>query len=193
MEKFNLNEVEQLRTETKSANVFGFILYTESHSNIVKVLRDDDYWKGFDKDSEGWIVYSIRPKQGGYHYPESPPGTMSMMMAIWSEPHENSKLLKTFQIQDTQNLPCFVAFALDEFGEIKRVVKRIEDMSIDSARNSIKNSIEIVSKALSFIKPENKNSPYVYREVQKRVEGEIAWENIGKTLNLFKYLKGLAG
>lgn len=188
---FNLQQAEQLRTKTKSAKIFGFILYNQSHLNIIKVLRDEDYWAGFDIDSDGWIVYSIRPQEGKYGFPKSQPGVMQMMVAIWREPHENMELLDTFQIKDTRDLPCFIAFTINDNGDIERTIKKIKDDSIDNARNSIKRSIEIISNTISQISPEYKNSSSVYREVKENVESEIFRENAGKALKLFSFLKSL--
>jgi len=43
--------VVQYRADQTLADIFGVILYTDTHANIKKVLRDEDYWRSFDEVS----------------------------------------------------------------------------------------------------------------------------------------------
>lgn len=34
--------------DMSNSRIAGFILYTRKHANVVKILKDDDYWCGLD-------------------------------------------------------------------------------------------------------------------------------------------------
>lgn len=186
----NLPIAEKYREQNNQAKIFGFILFTDAHPNIIKVLKDDDYWKALNSISEGWIIYSIKPKQGIREFSNPPEGTLGMLISIWKEPIENLKLLELFEIKSTETLPCFVAFCTE--GEnIKRTVYELDCSSVDNAYNDLNKIISIISKTVDKILPEYKNSNSVYREVKSDIESIITWEKIKKAIKLLSWLKNL--
>jgi hypothetical protein len=189
----NLNITEEFRINEKQAKIFGFILYSDSHSNIKKVLRDDDHWSSFNEDSNGWIIFSIKPREGQLKYPNFPEGTIGMMIPVWKEPSENKKILEFFGLQDTRVLPCFVAFTIKENKELSRVSYKLDDDSYDNARNSIKKIINEITATVDNILPEYKDTDSVYREVTKTIERIKTEEKLKDGINKINFLKGLLG
>ena len=45
--------VKRVLTHTDALAVFGLSLFTDKHPHVLKVLRDEDYWKEFDEISMG--------------------------------------------------------------------------------------------------------------------------------------------
>ena len=173
----------------QTANVFGFIAYTETNPNIVKVLRDEDYWNSFNKLSDGWIVYAIKPpKIGSYVSPDLPEGAMGMMIPLWKEPEANVEFIKTFGLEDTSILPCFIAFAINEKGGFDQIIYRLDDVTVDAAYQSISKIIKVITKTSQVILPEYKTSPGVFREVKKQIECIRFYENCAHIGNFLKLL-----
>lgn len=183
--------VEQYRSDKDLTDIFGVILYTDAHANIIKVLSDDDYWSSFHEVSgDKWVIFSIRPKKGHYDYPEMKPGTLGLMRMIWKEPNENKPLLKEFGIKDTEKLPLLLVFTHDANGNILQQRIKIKDSSIDDAYNSIKEAITVITDAVEGINMENtKNPEGVYQAVNMAVSSYNEWRFIKNGLDFYTWIK----
>ena len=188
----NLEKIEKFRKDNKFANVYGFILFTSTHSNVVKVLNDDFYWRGFDEISKNWIIFSIKPEIGKYEYPSLPSGFLGMMVPIWKEPKANTKMIELFEIETTKKLPLFVAFIVKNEKQIDKITYQLKDDNLDNARNSIKSIIESITSVVDLILPEYYDTENVFRNVKQEIESKITIEKIKKVINLYKWLKELA-
>lgn len=172
------------------SNIFGFIAYTDSNPYIKKVLRDDDFWQCFNELSENWIIYAVKPPQtGNYEYPApSSPRMLGMVIAIWQEPAANKEFIKSFGLQDTSKLPCFIAFGINEKDGFDQLIYPLRANSEEEAYASIRKIIEIISQTEKLILPENKCSSNVFREVSKQVQAARFQENISSIAKLLKEL-----
>jgi hypothetical protein len=185
--------VQHYREQDDLVDIFGLLLYTEEHANIKKVIVDDDYWASFHELSgRKWVVFSVRPLKGEYGFPEFPPGFYGMMCMIWKEPRENKELLEIFGLKDTKNLPLLVVFTHDAEGNILTNSIKLKDDSIDTAYNSIKESIKIVTDAVEGIDEKNrKNSEGVSNAINMAIFTHKQWQNFKRGLDFYQWVKGL--
>lgn len=93
--------------------LFGIILFTEEHPNVVQTLKNKDYYAALDLMSGSQIaIFVTMLFRGEYRYPQPPPGVMAQMVPIWQEPCANKSVLSWFDIQNSLSLPLFVLFAV---------------------------------------------------------------------------------
>ncbi|SCY44544.1 hypothetical protein [Desulfoluna spongiiphila] len=191
MDSFN-SLLEEYKAKDGIAHLFGVMLYTDEHPNIKKVLRDDDYWLSFNElTGDRFCVFSVRPQKGKYQYPSFPSGTMGMMVPLWREPSENTKLLKVFDLKDTQTLPMLLLFTKVE-EEYLKIEVALEDSSIDAAYSSIRKELESSCIAINRIKKENLNNPEgLFAALSFNQDNKKSWQRIKKGLDIFGYIKGL--
>ena len=68
-EMLNVKLLINSRRESRTANIFGFIAYSDRNPYVAKVLQDKLFWRSLDVRSKGWIIYAIKPEscffQGG--------------------------------------------------------------------------------------------------------------------------------
>ncbi len=127
----NMHQNSELRT-------FGIILYTEENPNILKLLRDDDYWNALDSASgEKFYIFSVKPKKGNFTFPKMKEGTLGLMKQIWDEPKDNKEILEIFEIKSTQKLPLFIIFTECDGHLLKKEIK-IDEKNIDSSLQQLK-------------------------------------------------------
>ncbi len=168
---FDLKTILKTQEQYESANIFGFIAFTKSDANVVKVMRDEDYWDSFDEDSKGWLIFSVKPlEKGSVRLPNYPEGTMGMMVPIWDEPNANKEYIKLFGLKDTQKLPLFIVFAVID-NEIQKFTFQIKDESVDEANNSIRCIIRDITAHLNGVLPEYRQSENVYGVIERGVKG----------------------
>lgn len=184
--------VTSLEKDKSIASVFGVLIYTDSHPNVKKVMRDDDYWTAFDEiTGEKFVVLSVKPKVGKYGYPSPPPGVLCKMMPIWKEPRDNLKLIKAFEIGSTEQLPMLLIFARVG-GDVLKIEIGINEDSVSSAYISIKQSLEFCSKVISGIKVENLNNPEgLYASFALQNDHRVRINKIKSCLNLYVFIKSL--
>ena len=184
--------VEKYRKKDGIIDAFGLILYTDEHANIIKVLRDDDFWRSFHEISgPEWGIFSIKPKKGYFGYPELGQGQIGFMIPIWREPCENTMLLNEFNLESTKDLPLFVIFT--HLGnEILQVQIKIDDSSIDKTYASIKEMIKVVSSAIKNIILENyKNPEGVFSALQLAINNYKEMKRIKKGISFHLWMKRL--
>lgn len=158
--------------------VFGFIMYTRMHANIVKTLSDENYWTQLDLISgERLAVFSAKAIPGKYENPEPIPGMINMLVKTWSEPMQNLELLSTFQLSTTEHLPALVLFAKDGDETIQCFVP-LSDKSPQDAHQSLTEALRFLADAASKISPANAaNTMDVFASLkeQTRQFNECAW------------------
>lgn len=186
-EQFDLKVILEKQEEYDAANLFGFIAFTSSSANIVKVLRDEDYWSSFDEDSKGWLIFSVKPLERPI-FPEPPPGPIYEMVPVWKEPNANKEFIKFFELESTRELPLFIIFAIVE-GEIQKFPFRIDDSTVDAAYDSIRNIIKDVTAALNGIETQYLKTSNVLGVIERGVK----WPRDNKaSLERLKPILGLA-
>jgi hypothetical protein len=191
--EFDLKTVLNTQKHWGAANIFGFIAFTNSDADVIKVLRDHDYWNSFNEDSNGWLIFSVKPPQTGMiHYPEFPMGMMGAMVEIWNEPNANKEFLKLFDLEDTRMLPLFIVFAVID-NEIRKFTLRIKDGDVEEVYNSIKGIIRDVTFHLNGVWPEYRQSDNVYGVIESGVkfprdvqETKAQWKNFFDNFLFFK-------
>ena len=110
--------IKLINTHRSPSNIYGFILFTEAHPYVKKVLRDNDFWEEYDvKSGVNWPIFSVKPLEN--KVPKVPSnyreGTIGMMVVVNEETKYNHQALQFFNLSDSEkDLPCFIIFALDE-------------------------------------------------------------------------------
>lgn len=149
--------INRLINEKATLGVFGLIVFTEKHPHVIKTLRDEDYWREFDRISgDNFAIFSAQPLPGAHRAPEPRPGVVGTMNAVWHEPAENEELLSTFRLDDTKDLPTFVVFAQMPDGTILQSSIKLTDNSAEEAYRRLKTVISVVSEAAKGIADEYK-------------------------------------
>ena len=163
--------------ESNISRIYGFILYTERDAYVAKVLRDDDFWKSLDAISgSSWPIFAARPLQrGGYTTKGYRPNGIGMMIHSWDEPIANKAVLDYFGIQDSKELPLFIAFMWDDSDNLNQVSVHINGHSEDSVYGSLKEIVSIISRTEAAVLPENKGTVNVFRNVKSALEG-LEWK-----------------
>jgi hypothetical protein len=165
---------------------FGFIMYNETNPNIVKLLRDNDYWNALSTASgESFIIFSIKPKEGSLGYPKMPKNTLGMMVPIWKEPKDNEELLEIFGVKSTKNLPLFFVFT--KVGQ-ELLTKSIEinDTSIDSALKELTTTFHKINDISKSINTEKHHEAYIHDQYSEILQKH----NFSKAVTNIDYLFG---
>ena len=62
-DKYGIKDIKQV-CDNSTSKIYGFIMYTQRHSYIIKVLRDDDFWNELDEISgANWPIFSVKPRK----------------------------------------------------------------------------------------------------------------------------------
>lgn len=155
------------------SRIYGFILYTEQDPYVAKVLRDDDFWKSLDSISgANWPIFAARPlKKGQMVVKGGGKGSIGFMVQTWYEPIANKQVLEDFGIDDTQDMPIFVAFMWDDSDSLNAVMIPIRGNAVDTTYNSIREIVKTIADAEMAILPEFKGTVNVFREVRAELDG----------------------
>jgi len=182
---------ENHKPKSNEANIIGVILYTDAHPHIKKLLNDNDYWAALDEWSgPQWAVYSTRAARSTVGFPEMPKGCIGYMVPVWEEPKENKKLLETFEIESTEELPLLVVFAKDDDGSILKNEIRISNGSVEEAYNSLQEEFINISSAIKGIDPKNLNNPLgVHSAVSFSIQNKKDWGRLKNGLKIWQWLK----
>lgn len=152
---FNIKLVNDHRS---LSNIYGFMLFTNEHPYMKKVMRDEDFWLEFnDKSGINWPIFSIKPlNEQDISY--------------------NKKALSFFNLDNENDLPCLVIFALDSNKEevaYQRTYK-LKGNSVDEVHTSIKNAIESVADIEKTIRQNDntdfQSAPFVAWEASKSLD-----------------------
>lgn len=173
-DELSLSLLKGLCEDAKS-RIYGFILYTRRHANVVNFLQNSNYWECLDDISgPNWPIFSVRPlAQGRKEFKgDGPAGTIGMMISTWSEPNENRKVLDFFNLSESKDLPCFVGFIWDDKDVLQQFVWPINETSVDAVYASLKKIVTIISEAEEKVADELKSSEYVWEEVVRAVNAD---------------------
>lgn len=171
-EDFDLKLLKGLCEESVS-RIYGFILYTRRHANVVNFLQNPNYWNCLDDISgPNWPIFSVRPLMPGsmQFKGQGPKGTIGMMISTWHEPNANRMLLDFFGLKESSDLPCFIGFIWDDRGQLQQFEWKIDESSVDNVYESLKNVVSLVSDAEASISEELKST-------------ELLWENVIAAIN----------
>ena len=154
------------RREYRTANVFGFIAYSERNPYVAKVLRDNDFWMSLNARTEGWILYAIKPD--------------SSYFAGGNAEYINKCLGLT-----PDEYPQLIILGIGSDRVMMQRNYPLSDKTVDDAYASIKKNIDIVTAAVEGIYPEYKTSTHVHREVVNALDAELAthrWKKVSVEL-----------
>lgn len=178
------------------SRIYGFILYTESDPFVVKVLKDDDFWNALnDLSGVNWPIFAVRPLIQGCRTIIGPSkyNSIGFLVSSWDEPKQNLPLLNEFDLDKSEDLPCFVAFMWDDKENLQEIVVPINGSSIEECYKSIKKIVKTITNAEKNVLPEFKHSETVFRNVKADLEAiqvQSKWWNRGKkVLRIFEFLK----
>lgn len=163
---------ELVKGDTNISRIYGFILYSEKDPYVAKVLRDEDFWKSLDAISgANWPIFAARPLQKGFFTTKGfTPNGIGMLIQTWDEPIVNNTVLDYFGLQDSRDLPLFVAFMWDDNDNLNQVSIHINGNSVDSAYSSLKEIVTVISNVEAAILPEYKGTVNVFRNVNTAIE-----------------------
>ncbi len=175
------------------ANLYGVILYTNSHAYVAKVLSDPIYWSALDEISgQQWSVFATKVAQGRYKLPTPPANTMVLMIPVWKEPAANKELLHMFQLENTKSLPLLAIFAADEDGTIEQTVIPLSDSSLESAYESIQSILKTVADAIRQVEDGNLNDgTRAFRAVRYAIKGYNEKQVIKRAVDVWRWLRSL--
>lgn len=171
-EDFDLKLLKGLCEDSES-RIYGFILYTRRHANVVNFLQNPNYWNCLDDISgPNWPIFSVRPLVPGSLAikGQGPKGTIGMMISEWHEPNANRKVLDFFGLHESSDLPCFIGFIWDDKGQLQQFEWKIDESSIDKVYESLKKVVSLVSDAEASVPEELKST-------------ELLWENVIAAIN----------
>ena len=162
------------------SNIYGFILFTEEHPYVKKVLRDEDFWSEFNvKSGANWPIFSVKPleKKVVSPFPSGSSNSISMMIMASKETKYNNMALRFFNLNDSEDdLPCMIIFALDENNKeiaYQRTYK-IKGKTVDEVHQSILSVIESVADVEKVIRENNtqgiQTTPFVAWEAGKSLD-----------------------
>ena len=199
-DKYGIEDIKQV-CDNSISKIYGFIMYTQRHSYIIKVLRDDDFWNELDEISgANWPIFSVRPRKeiqysrvynnglGNLSSTRDTP-LYQMMTVTGSEPNYNREFLKLFSLDELIDLPCFVTFIWRNEHEIEQVIWKLSNKNEEEAFDSIREVVEIISRTESEILPEYKKNNEVFRNVKSAIEATIFRQKIIMSTNIIKNLK----
>ena len=154
--------------EKDEALVFAFLLYDDSHYQIVDLLKNESYWNSLDKISRDFIsVFSlnctgidsecinrIRRRKDNTPYGDSS-----------EELPEESNVLNHLKLDTKLNLPAFCFFGIDKERNLTHCF--VKPLKLRDTKQEI---VEILSNAVeisSHITPENKfNGEQIIRNIE---------------------------
>lgn len=159
--------------DSNLSRIYGFILYTKQSPYVAKVLRDNDFWESLDSISgANWPIFAARPLEKGQMRLEGGgKGSIGFMVQTWEEPIVNKQVLDDFGIENTQDLPLFVAFMWDDSDNLNSVQISIRGNDVDTTYHSIKEIVKTIADAETAILPKYKGTVNVFREVKAALDG----------------------
>ena len=166
-----IRELSQLLNENKDYPLWGILLFTDVHANIIKTLRDVDYYRALNEitGSELALFTTILFPQE-LEMPDRNPYALYDMMPIWKEPRENKKIFPWFNIKDRSELPLLVIFGHAD-GNFYYQKFSIQDSSVEDAFNSLRSALSRIS---TIIEKNRKNYGVADpKEIFKQAQWEI--------------------
>ncbi|EYA37311.1 hypothetical protein [Bacteroides fragilis] len=175
------NDIWSIMKADNVPNICGCIMYTVANPNIIKVLRDTDYWQCFDFISNKWPIFALKPK---------PELLLEYMVGV-PMTNNNYKLFLDFFALKEEDIPCFILFAQINENEINSYRIKLDDSNSDKVFNDLREIILNISKTESFIYNEYKKGTGIYTQAKASLESVFLYKKITRSLNIFSFIKGL--
>lgn len=105
------------------------------------------------------------------------------MVRTWCEPSQNHSVLEDFGFEDSEDLPCFVAFIWDDNDELHQITVPIIGRNVDECYNSIEEIVKTIARAENTVAPQYRRSVNLFREVEADLEAlkfRVKWKSRGK-------------
>lgn len=171
-EMINVQLLIKDKKQFGTANIFGFIAYSERNPYVAKVLEDKTFWEGLNARTEGWILYAIKPDSNYFK-------------------GGNADYINQSLGLQPEDYPQLIILAI---GSNKIMMQRNYPISGDSTErvyNSIQKNIDIITNAVRMIYPEFKNSTHVHREAVLALDAELAsgrWKKVAEAFSRVVFL-----
>lgn len=165
----NVELLMDSKRQYHTANVFGFIAYSERNPYVAKVLKDKDFWKSLNARSEGWILYAIKPDSDYFGGGNADYINESLGLKPEEYPQLVILAIGSNQVMMQRNYP-------------------ISDKSEDDAYKSIEHNVDVITAAVKRIHPNYKSAAGVHREVVSALDAELAsgrWKKVAGVLGRF--------
>ena len=174
-------------------DIYGTILYSDINAHVKKVLEDDDYWRSFDSASgPRWFIFACRTLKGKFVLPNSRPGSISYMVPMYIEPDKNKELLSDLEISSSREFPLFLLLMEDSNGEIQKATFSIDESTIESTYNSIKQTILLVTDIFENIHIDNLgNKQEILELVNNEIKNAKELHVLKRGFEIMKEIKGL--
>lgn len=193
----DLKLLKDLVDDKNLSRIYGFILYTDADGIVASTLANESYWKSFDFISGlRWPIFTVRQLQKGY-YKQMGGGSINstgFMVSKWYEPPINMDVLKNFEIESTEELPCFIAFIWDDDDKIHSIRVNIEGNSEPEVYNRIKEIVSAISRAEEAVEPQYKRNVELFRNVETELNAlkfRYKAKIVYKAVNVLKEFFGL--
>ena len=176
--------------------LFGVLLFTEANPEIVKFLKDKEFYTALDEISGSSIALFVTMLfRGEYSYPKRPSnnipsGGLPLMVPIWEEPSENLKILSWFDIADSRELPCLALFNLHDQTLAYNIYK-IHSKSSQDIFSELENLLLPVVKQVQD-HPEIKGEQ-LFKKTQWVVRKTQANHSIKEIFSFISELRGVIG
>lgn len=173
------------------SRIYGFILYTDKDPYVAKVLRDEDFWRSLDSISgDNWPIFAARPLQQGYYQTSGGgQGYIGFLVQTWIEPKENETIIKDFGLDDSKDLPLFVAFMWDDEDNLHEVTIPIEGKNTDEVYESLREIVDAITRVEAEILPQYKRTENVFRNVESEIKAKKFKRRVVKGVEIAKKLK----
>jgi hypothetical protein len=183
----SLYDIEKLGL-SKEYPLYGAILFTKSHPNIIKCLKDDDYWNALSEISgEDFPVFANTLFQGRYEMPSFKSNSIGFMVQVWKEPNQNKEILEWFSLKDS-NDPVLVVFGFESETMFQATYK-LSDESIQKAFESLKKPIKNTSDMLKeLVFPEDTEKLYKKIRLNEKYVKFVNPKNIEGAKSILKIL-----
>ena len=172
-EECDLKLIRDLVDDKNLSRIYGFILYTDKDLMVKKVLSDKLYWEELDRKSgKRWPIFTVRQLVKGHNeFMPSNPNSTSFMVMKWQEPAINMDVLSTFEIESTEELPCFVAFIWDNDNVVQSISVNITGRTDSDVYLKLEEVVSAIARAEAAVLPEYKQNVELFRNVKSELEG----------------------
>ena len=150
----------------RTANIFGFIAYSERNPFVVKVMRDRDYWNSMNIRTTGWVLYALKPESEYYA-------------------GGNADYINQCLGLKPEDYPQLIILGIGSDRVMKQRNYPITGDSVEGVYMSIEKNIDIVSASVKKIFPDYKSSTNVFREVVASLDAELfstRWKRVASEL-----------
>lgn len=172
--------------------LFGIILFTDSHPNVAKALKDELYFAALDEISgENILIFATMLFRPRLIYPTPPAGVFTRIEPIWEEPCANIEVLSWFNIDSRDRLPIFVVFGFDS-NNLYYYTHPIQSESPGNVFDSLQQILNIITKQMK------KNKTLERKKLFKRLGWKIKMahatqtaKEVLQTISLFRSVTGI--